>query len=319
MLGVPDSLRDAVRRRHAAFPMRIETFRRRRWVRVVGPVLAPDPEREELTGIVVATPWGRWGSLYPRFDDLAAEQAAQTLLTRFAARDAAPPPAGRTDVLLGPSAAAVLLHEAVAHALECDRPLRRPDARAGSRLAASCLTVFDDPGRAPSRCAGGWDDEGVPVSGAACCVTGSSSRRWRTSPTLRTPKNVCRRRAALVASPPVCSALPPPGTGGASSEAELLAAAVGAFRRRGPRRRSIRTEVDSPRSPRARRVGAGGLEDAVGRFRLAGSVVEVLGAIESIGRDARPAAAGWCAKGGDRLPVWATAGALLLRDVEVIS
>ena len=321
LASLPELLREAIRRRHAAFPMRIEAFRRRRWVRVAGPVLAPEQEREELLGLVVRTPWGRWGGLFPGLAEGVVEEAALALLARFAAREAEPPPAGRSHVVLGPAAAAVLLHEAVAHALEADRPLRAPAVAAGSRLGAACLSVIDDPAGAPPAVRRETDDEAVPVV-----------RRWL----LR--DGVVEQPLADLAHAAESEDLLPGAarrssrhrqpvprshhlevTPGESSHEELLAAAPGGLfvaeaeaGRLDPEAGRFVLEV-----PCARRIGAGDLAEPVGRFRLVGSVAEVLGSVAAVGRDVRPAAAGWCAKGGDRLAVWATAAGLLLEDVEV--
>lgn len=318
---LPERLRDAIRRRHAAFPMRIEAFRHRRWLRVVGPVLAPEQEREELIGLVVRTPWGRWGGLFTELDEAAVEQAAIALLARFAAREAEPPPAGRTSLVLGPAAAAVLLHEAVAHALECDRPLRSPAAEPGTRLAAACLSVIDDPAGAPEPVRRATDDEAVPVV-----------RRWLlrdgvVEQPLADLAHAAESEERLPGAARRSSRhrLPVPRshhlevTPGESSDEELLAAAPGGLYV--SEAEAGRLDPEAGRFvldlPCARRIGAAGLEGPVGRFRLVGSVAEVLGAVAAVGRDTRRTAAGWCAKGGDRLPVWAKTASLLLADVEV--
>jgi len=318
---LPELLREAIRRRHAAFPMRIEAFRRRRWVRVAGPVLAPEQEREELLGLVVRTPWGRWGGLFPGLEEGVVEEAALALLARFSAREAEPPPAGRAHVVLGPAAAAVLLHEAVAHALEADRPLRAPAVAAGSRLGAACLSVIDDPTGAPAAVRRETDDEAVPVV-----------RRWLlrdgvVEQLLADLAHAAESEELLPGAarrssrhrPPVPRSHHLEVTPGESSDEDLLSAAPGGLfvaeaeaGRLDPEAGRFVLEV-----PCARRIGAGGLEGPVGRFRLVGSVAEVLGSVAAVGRDVRPAAAGWCAKGGERLAVWATAATLLLEDVEV--
>jgi hypothetical protein len=50
---------------------------------------------------------------------------------------------------------------------------------------------------------------------------------------------------------------------------------------------------------------------------LRGRVADLLTRVVAVGSQAKPAGAGWCAKGGQKLPVWATAPALRLEDVEV--
>jgi predicted Zn-dependent protease len=43
----------------------------------------------------------------------------------------------------------------------------------------------------------------------------------------------------------------------------------------------------------------------VGACRLRGRLADLLGAVVAVGGEARLAGAGWCAKGGQKLPVWA--------------
>jgi hypothetical protein len=50
---------------------------------------------------------------------------------------------------------------------------------------------------------------------------------------------------------------------------------------------------------------------------LRGRVAALLNRVTAIARESRPAGAGWCAKGGQKLPVWATAPALRLEGVEI--
>jgi hypothetical protein len=50
---------------------------------------------------------------------------------------------------------------------------------------------------------------------------------------------------------------------------------------------------------------------------LRGRVADLLTRVVAVGTEARAAGAGWCAKGGQKLPVWATAPALRLDGVEV--
>jgi hypothetical protein len=55
----------------------------------------------------------------------------------------------------------------------------------------------------------------------------------------------------------------------------------------------------------------------VGPCRLEGRVAGLLAAVAAVGARTETAGAGWCAKGGQRLPVWATAPAIRLEGVEV--
>jgi predicted Zn-dependent protease len=55
----------------------------------------------------------------------------------------------------------------------------------------------------------------------------------------------------------------------------------------------------------------------VGRSVMRAHVTDVLKAVRAVGRDAVAAGAGWCAKGGMKLPVWATAPDLLVTGVRI--
>jgi hypothetical protein len=46
-------------------------------------------------------------------------------------------------------------------------------------------------------------------------------------------------------------------------------------------------------------------------------VPELLAAVTAVGADPQPAGAGWCAKGGQRRAVWATAPSLVLAAMAV--
>jgi predicted Zn-dependent protease len=71
-------------------------------------------------------------------------------------------------------------------------------------------------------------------------------------------------------------------------------------------------------APFARRIRSGVAADLVGPCRLRGTVADLLGRITAVGSEPRSAGAGWCAKGGSKLPVWATSPALRLEGVEVL-
>ena len=70
--------------------------------------------------------------------------------------------------------------------------------------------------------------------------------------------------------------------------------------------------------PFARRIRRGALGETVGPCQLRGRVADLLTRVAAIGRPAYVAGAGWCAKGGQKLPVWATAPALRLEGVEIV-
>ena len=71
------------------------------------------------------------------------------------------------------------------------------------------------------------------------------------------------------------------------------------------------------RFPYARRLRGGEPAEVLGPCALRGRVADLLSRAAAVGAEARPAGAGWCAKGGQKLPVWATAPALRLEGVEV--
>jgi predicted Zn-dependent protease len=69
--------------------------------------------------------------------------------------------------------------------------------------------------------------------------------------------------------------------------------------------------------PWARRIGRGETADLIGPCRLRGRVADLLERVTGIGRERRAGGGGWCAKGGQKMPVWAIAPALRLEGVEV--
>ncbi len=314
----------ALRRRHAAFPLRLTARWQRRDLLVVGPLWSVAPEREAFFSLEVELPWGRYGALAPRLDGDEAERVAQALVGRFRAREALPPAAGRPPLLLAPAATAVLLHEAVAHALEADLLALsgRPEAAIGTALGPVGFSVLEDPTRAPAGVERTTDDEGQPVV-----------RRWllrdgRVEQPL-SDLRFARRSAALS-----------PGAGfragrhspvrPRSHHLELLAgetapAALAALAADGLAVAELDAGRLDPRSgevvlhaPCGRRLDAGGRAgEAVGSFTIRCRLAELLAAVVAVGAAAEVAGAGWCAKAGERRAVWATAPALVVAGLEV--
>ena len=161
----PLQVNRAVRAHHVAFPLRLTVRRHRRWLQVVAGPLLPEPESESFYSVAADLAWGRYGALLPELDAAAAEGVAASLVELFRARQASPPAPFRGVVVLGPAAAAVFLHEAVAHALEADTLALggRPEAAVGVALGAPALSVLDDPGAAPAGVRRRTDDEGAEV------------------------------------------------------------------------------------------------------------------------------------------------------------
>ena len=72
------------------------------------------------------------------------------------------------------------------------------------------------------------------------------------------------------------------------------------------------------RVPGGRRIENGALAGLTAPCSIRGQVSDLLGAVTGIGSERLVAGAGWCAKGGIRLPVWATTPPVRLETVEVV-
>ena len=71
--------------------------------------------------------------------------------------------------------------------------------------------------------------------------------------------------------------------------------------------------------PYARRIlSSGELGDVSSGCRVEGTVSQVLGSIRGIGRTAEVTGAGWCAKGGQKFAVFASAPAIQIDPVKVV-
>lgn len=320
----PAAVQRAIRERRAAFPLALTVTRHRRWLQVVGgEKLVPEPQSESFYSLRAEMPFGSHGTLLTELGAGAAERLADRLVERFRGRDAEPPAPFCGPVVLGPDAAAVLLHEAVAHALEADLLAvgGDPEAAPGVELGNPLLHVLDDPTSAPEPVRRDSDDEGQ-----------ATRRRWLL-------------RAGTVGEP-LCDARRAAGS-------EVLTAGAGrrAHRHQPPSPRSHHLELapgdltdddlfaDAEgglylptaesgsldpltgrfrlRFPGGRRLRGGAPAEAVGPCGLDALVADLLGAVTGVGTTARPAGAGWCAKGGQKLPVWATCPPLRLDGVEV--
>jgi predicted Zn-dependent protease len=229
----------------------------------------------------------------------------------------------RVTAVLGPAAVAVLLHEAVAHALEADTLAQggNPEAAVGVTMAAACLDVLDDPAAAPEGVRRSTDDEGAVVVRRWLLRGGVveqplADALWaRTSPVLL--PGAGRRGTRHLPPGPRSSHLEV--LAGETAPDDLLAGAEEGLYFAEASRGSL-----DPLSgefvlqlPYGRRFRRGGLHEAVGPCSLRGRVSDLLTRVTAVGNTSRPAGAGWCAKGGQKLPVWATAPALRLEGVEV--
>ena len=321
----PISVTRAIRRQLAAFPMRLRVRRHRRWIRVIGTQLAPEPQSESFYSYDVDLPWGRYGALTPDLSTAAVERLATSLTTLFRAQEAPRVEPDECCVVLGPHAAAVLLHEVVAHALETDTLMMggRVESALGLQLGGPLLNVLDDPTNAPESVRRNSDDEGM-----------IAVRRWLLREGIveqpladlfaahhsRALMPGAARRGNRHRSPAPRSThlelLP-----GESSMDDLLSEADGGL---------YFQEVSSGQldplsgrftlfTPYGRRINGGSLGDLVGPCRLSGTVSGLLSGLDAVGRDSESAGAGWCAKNGLKLPVWAASPAMRIRSAEVAS
>jgi predicted Zn-dependent protease len=224
--------------------------------------------------------------------------------------------------VLGPAAAAVFLHEAVAHTLEVDTLALsgRPEAALGHRLGSPQLEVLDDPAAAPEGLSRRCDDEGRPVQrrwllrGGAVAQLLADSRWAASSPGLE--PGAARRSSRHTPPAPRSSFLQLlPGT---TSFSELCSlAGDGLYLPEAERGRlDPLSGAFSLRFSHGRRIRAGSLAETVGACTLRGRVADLL-AEAVVGKEVALAGAGWCAKGGQKLPVWAEAPPLLLDGVEI--
>lgn len=323
LFDFPGAVARAVRAHHVGFPFRLTVRRHRRWVQVVGPRLVPGGETETFYSCAVESSWGRHGTLLPGLDAEAVSTTAAAIVALFRSRSAPLAEASRGIAVLGSAAVAVLLHEAVAHALEADTLAQggNPEAAVGVPMAAACLDVLDDPAAAPEGVRRVTDDEGLPVVRRWLLRGGVveqplSDLLWaRTSPVLL--PGAGRRGTRHLPPGPRSShleVLP-----GETSDSDLLAgAAEGFFLPEASRGAlDILSGEFTLHLPYARRFRRGALADTVGPCVLRGQVADLLTRVTAVGNEARPAGAGWCAKGGQKLPVWATAPALRLEGVDL--
>ena len=288
------------------------------------PHLLPPPESETFYSYRVELGWGELGGLLLELDAATAEGMAGRLAEAFRSREAAPPESGFTTVLLGPAATATLLHEAVAHALEADTLAEAgsPEAAHGVRLSAASLDVLDDPGGAPHPVRRQSDDEGTPVVPRWLLRGGVvdqplADQGWsRRLPGLQPGAGRREGRHRLPAPRSSYLRLLP----GEGTLEELLGRAGSGLYLAEPRRGRLdaRTGDFTLAFAHGRRIRAGALHEPVGPCMLRGRVADLLGGVAAVGGRAVAGGAGWCAKGGQRLPVWAAAPELLLAGIEVV-
>jgi len=315
-------VRQALREMHAAFDFRSRVASHGRRVQIVGRRLVPAAQSEDFFSVTCSTPWGAFGTLTAVLDDACARFVARALLDRFRARDAEAVSGVSGAIVLAPAATAVLLHEAVAHALEADTLVMsgRPDAALGVKLGSDLLDILDSPSELPTGLRRETDDEGIPVLRRWLlqkgCVDQVLADRFHAGSSRQLLPGAGRRAGRHLAPAPRSShleLLP-----GEQRLEELLEGAEGLYfseissGRLNPLTGELVVEF-----PHGRRFRSGNLAERVGRCALRGKASRILSAVEAVGDNSVFAGAGWCAKGGHRLPVWATCPHLRLAGLEV--
>jgi predicted Zn-dependent protease len=319
----PGIVERELRAHHVGFHLRLSVRRHRRWIQVVGPRLVPAPESEVFYSCAAESSWGRYGALFDQLDGDAAGGFAAALVAHFRARHAPPPLPAQCVVVLEPAAVAVLLHEAVAHALEADTLALggNPEAAVGVAMASPQLDVLDDPSTAAEGVRRTTDDEGSPVLRRWLLRGGVveqplADAMWaHTSAVLLAGAG--RRGGRHMPPSPRSShleILP-----GAAGESDLVAEAEGGFQFAEAARGSLDALTGEfvLSLPFGQRIRRGAPAEMVGPCVLRGRVAELLSRVTAIGAETRRAGAGWCAKGGQKLAVWATAPSLRLEGVEI--
>ena len=321
----PRQLDRALRERRVAFPYRLHLRRHRRELQVATPHLNPAAERESWYSYRVELQWGRLGGLLVELGDEAAEAVAGRLADAFRVREASPPESVTTNVVLAPDSTVTLLHEAVAHALEADTlaEVGAPEAARGVRLSEARLDVLDDPGGAPHAVRRRTDDEGTPVVPRWLLRGGVvdqplADQRWARRLGGLQPGAGRRESRHRLPAPRSSYLRLLPGEGTLD---ELVAQAGDGLYLAEPSRGRLDAQSGdfTLAFAHGRRIRGGALHEPVGPCRIAGRFADLLGKVGAIGGKVVPAGAGWCAKGGQRLPVWGAAPELLLGGIEVLS
>lgn len=316
---LPRQIEAALRRRWFGlhYHLRLRWFRRE--LLVVGGRWIAGPEREEFVACELEREGRTRTWILPELPD--PEEVARALLEDLRYDGASAPPPGRYRVWLSPSASAVLLHETLGHLREAD--LRdAPAPVRGQRCGRTDLFALEDPTAAPTGTERLSDDEGS-VCRAQWLLREGRFEGWLADrqtaelwPDLQPGNGFRSSRHDPVLPRTYCLRLLP----GTAAVSELERAAAGGLAilqlQRGtvqPRDGRLRLEVSA-----ARELGAEGFGAPLGGFELQGTSQELLSAIVAVGAEVEMVG-GWCAKHGQRRPVWVEAPALVLDGVEVIA
>jgi predicted Zn-dependent protease len=256
-------------------------------------------------------------------DSEAAPDELRTLLSAAASpRDrAVPVPAGETDAVLAAGSAAVLFHEILGHPLEADAGASPLEPLADARVAVTELEVVDDPRRLDLF--GGYerDDEGTTPRAVRLVSAGRLGSKLTDRAHAGTGGSTGHGRRAGPAEVPVPrSSNIVVGAGQATPEelARRLSNGIWIEEFRGG---SLELSGGTFRLhfPRARRVRRGRPADELGPGILAGEILATLRGIEPVaGREVHGCRSlGWCARGGQIVPVQGAAPDILVRGLTV--
>ncbi|MEM9406095.1 MAG: metallopeptidase TldD-related protein [Acidobacteriota bacterium] len=321
LTSAPRRLRRRLGERGFGLRYRATFLRHHREVLVAASEFCGRVQRETFYSVELELPGGFWGTLLPSLGEGVTESLAD-LAAEFAryaeCRPAVVPP---TTVVLGPQAAAVFLHEAVAHTLEVDTLAASGDPRAalGMALASPALTVFDDPETAPRAVRRTSDDEGMPVVRRCLLRRGAveqliADRFWAEKVDGLIPGAGRRADRSYLPGPRSYHLEVMPGE--ESPQRLLSSVAEGIYVPL-----FVKGQLDSVRgtcrldAPGALQIQNGEISGRLGRCRFQAPAADLLGAVAEVASDAQVTGAGWCAKSDQRLPVWATTPTLLLDAV----
>jgi PmbA/TldA metallopeptidase C-terminal domain len=323
VLLFPGLFQQALRAHRLDLAGRLRVRRYRRWVKVISPQQATGVENENFYELRFDAGPVRVNLLLSFLDELAADQLARAVLRAHRAKDAEPV-TWRGPCVLGPAAVGVLLHEAVAHALEADILAQggHPEAAVGVRLGSPLLHIYDDPTSAPPGVRRAWDDEGFPtirrylVRGGLVeqpiadaywarrsdfLVAGSGRRGDRHEPP--GPRSSHLELLPGELGPTEINASADGGLYFPEVERGRLDPLTGELTLRFPY--GLRLQDQTPGAP-------------VGPCTLRGRIADLLERVTGIGREVRSAGAGWCAKDGLKMPVWASAPEVLFDQLEIL-
>ena len=259
-------------------------------------------------------------SFHAPLADSTADELRAALARAAEPRESANPCGqGETDVVLAGGCGAVLFHEILSHPLEAgaESPLSGLEQ---ARLAAPEIEVRDDPTRLDLF--GGYerDDEGTLPRAVKLLDAGRLSGRLTDRSHGPGPSNGHARRAGPgdAPLPRGSNVLIAPGHSTAEEMVRRLSSGLWI------------DEVDGGsvelasgrfrlRFPRARRVRRGRMADECGAGLLSGEILAVLASVDpALGREAHPyRSLGWCAHGGQVVPVQGCAPDILVRRIAV--